>query len=698
MSLEHIARQLFPDAAQGHAWVEGFPLTESEWIALWPRFASAYLRSQFPAFNTREASQQLLVGHRRGIAQFNRGYGSLGGKLYSLHIRWVPVQFTRGVLGQAGDGLVIGAVSCEQRTVENYGRLANDAPCFDPPANRRTNFFREFIWSGHDDPKNGLASRLAQADARSEHAVRHLQSTAPEVFNNDQFGHQYPARAELERRCHASMRHSVVHLQEFPGDLTSVSFDTGQLLIFWWETRDGRPAVLKWCYVTLYPNPPRRIESAPAFMAEFLRLAYHLPAPGHGPALAKIETGSDWFHQQLPVPPRTALSAVRTALRTLHLTRVAHDDAWIRANNKEETRFFHCDWEAIETGDGAEHTSLKWKWNTSSDHELAGKFEVLLFESIERHKKRDELKRELVLWPGESGKPGQNVRLNYSRCAHWNELSDLESGDLPLGRWKFSDGNREELGPRLFMGRDHDNQRLEKHGVVVSAAPGSGKTTFLLRWAESALKAGFSLFVVDVDGVLHDRLLPIMGRYAQRAYFFSTDPNIDSDCINFLQGFLWNIAVPPGTSRDKRKENREYRAIASRITHIAEVLLPDENLKDGDSQLFRTNRVLWLKAFIHVLKLYESLVRNSFVSKEADLGDLYDLIASERLFVHYVRCIRMAEKALAGNPAVGLPPGDGVLHWLRELQLLIDDDMIRRMSLREYPDGRVYCDPQEYAA
>ena len=146
----------------------------------------------------------------------------------------------------------------------------------------------------------------------------------------------------------------------------------------------------------------------------------------------------------------------------------------------------------------------------------------------------------------------------------------------------------------------------------------SGKTSLIVRWAVAANRGGSSVFLIDVKGNLHKKL---HGKLQGKVFHFSTDPTIrDCDRVNFLAPL--DPTRPEGTER---------------IQGFVAALLPAPNDRSrGDEEDFhRGNRVVWLTALIHLVKLLELYQPDIFQGEDgrprsADLGDLYTFAVDER--------------------------------------------------------------------
>jgi hypothetical protein len=256
-----------------------------------------------------------------------------------------------------------------------------------------------------------------------------------------------------------------------------------------------------------------------------------------------------------------------------------------------------------------------------------------------------------IIAPGEAPTEAASgdVR-DYAGCATEQEVADLGRFDahgaervLPLGRY-FRFDNRNDTAPLLYLpgsavpssdARSYpvpDELPMAYQGTLVVAPQDSGKTKLIVRWAKAANRAGYSLFLVDVKGNLHRKLLDagLDGEFLH----FSTQPDMQSDRINFLAGM--------GAVTD--------RALAWQVRQLAHAILPDEGFDAGEQQYFLQNRLIWLRSLIHLLKLKEAYVPKRFVDpathlkRVADLADLYAFIADpQALFADLKHLLRLEE-------------------------------------------------------
>jgi hypothetical protein len=99
----------------------------------------------------------------------------------------------------------------------------------------------------------------------------------------------------------------------------------------------------------------------------------------------------------------------------------------------------------------------------------------------------------------------------------------------------------------------------------------------------------------------------------------------------------------------------------------------------GIDEYHYRNRVIWLTAFIHLLKLAQCYYPDWFLDpdgeeRNVDLVDLYELIADEAALYDWIFALADAEAGLQEN-GVPLPPC-GVDHWASELAIMLDPQKI----------------------
>jgi hypothetical protein len=276
---------------------------------------------------------------------------------------------------------------------------------------------------------------------------------------------------------------------------------------------------------------------------------------------------------------------------------------------------------------------------------------------------------EIVIAPGEPISAslirklrGRSLR-DYSACATEEELDDLYEGNLPLGRYAFGKSpDKVRHGRMLYLSKFSTGAPMEYNGALVVAPINRGKTQLIIRWAVAANQAGYSTFIVDVKGNLHEKL---RDKLKGKVYYFTTDDDISGDDedaevipdrINFLRELKWY------TVKDRR-----------RIKQFVATLLPSIGWKGegGEAEMRYRLRAKYLNALIHILKLYHVYYRNTgFPGRSPDLGDLYDLANNERLLYLYIKKIRAAEEKNLEKGRT-LPP-IRVDHWVNEVAILID--------------------------
>jgi TraM recognition site of TraD and TraG len=288
-----------------------------------------------------------------------------------------------------------------------------------------------------------------------------------------------------------------------------------------------------------------------------------------------------------------------------------------------------------------------------------------------------------VVWPGQYFEQYfTGTLLDYSECATQSEVMDLTGGVFPLGRFHygFSEPQSEGQLP-LFLSRFQNGSPMEFNGVLVCAPQNSGKTTLILRWAEATTHAPkpSSVLVIDVKGNMSEKL---KGRLAGEVYQFSTDPDCtSSDRINFLAG-------PEGLNPTE----------TDRIGQLVTALLPSRGFVEagGENEYYYRNRVIWLTACVHILKLMQFYVPELFTDDEGqerdvDLCDLYEMIADEELLCTYIN-EGLKLEALLEADGKDLP-ACAILHWALELAIMLDPARVtigqraQEHTYREYTTG-----------
>lgn len=254
-----------------------------------------------------------------------------------------------------------------------------------------------------------------------------------------------------------------------------------------------------------------------------------------------------------------------------------------------------------------------------------------------------------------------NLR-DYSACATLDELGHLRTGVLPLGRYAFERRpGAVEHGPPLYLGPSRSGAPLEHNGVLICAPQNSGKTKLIVRWAEAANRAGYSLLLVDVKGNLHAKLA---GRLRGAVYHLSTDARVEGDRLNPLGGL--SVRSPEDTER---------------IQSLVAALLPDRkrdrDRRTDEDDFHSRNRTVWLTALVHILKLRELYYPRRIVDeagrpRSVDLGDLYELAVDEGLLQSTLGELARGEEALVRHERV--LPHCGVGYWAREIVQLLHPD------------------------
>ena len=268
---------------------------------------------------------------------------------------------------------------------------------------------------------------------------------------------------------------------------------------------------------------------------------------------------------------------------------------------------------------------------------------------------------------------------DYSACATQDEVVDLTSGVLPLGSYTFGFGDRQGInGPDLFMGNFRTGAPMEYNGVLVCAPQNSGKTSLVVRWAKAATRSvvpPYAVFLIDVKGNMRYNLDGLAGD----VYCFSTDPaNTASDRMNFLDGPMGLNAVE-----------------TDRIRQLVTALLPARGFLEqgGLDEYHYRNRVIWLTAFVHILKLAQCYYPGWFLDdngneRNVDLADLYDLIADEESFYNWIAKLQDGEATLAKQDKE--LPVCGVDHWIFELAIMLDRNKIAAGQRPEKDSFRTY--------
>lgn len=262
------------------------------------------------------------------------------------------------------------------------------------------------------------------------------------------------------------------------------------------------------------------------------------------------------------------------------------------------------------------------------------------------------LRHNPTLGPGEElTEPFSGRLLDFSGCARREEIADLidgQPGALPLGVYTF-DGWAEAPDDELvLLGRYRNGGRIENNGTLVIAPQNSGKTELIIRWALAANRAGYNLFVVDVKGTMHRRLMRegLQGKVCH----FSTDPKVtDGARLNLL--YELHNRTPDG-----RKE----------IEQLVSVLLPLDQFAQGDNFIHGQLSAKWLNALINLSKLYEA-----YFDETVELAHVYDLANDQELLLNLLaRLQEFEDRIRADDPGFELIE-PGVECWRAELALLI---------------------------
>jgi hypothetical protein len=234
---------------------------------------------------------------------------------------------------------------------------------------------------------------------------------------------------------------------------------------------------------------------------------------------------------------------------------------------------------------------------------------------------------------------------DYSGFAHKDELKDLDVGDLPLGRYLFKTQKREISGGPLYLSKYRTGAPMLHNGVLVCAPQGSGKTQLIVRWAEAANRLGYSVFVVDMKGNMHDKLKGLQGTVR----YFTTDPAVENcDGINFIAGLHGTTPLD-----------------SMRVRQVAEALLPQEGWESGENAYFHQNHVNWLSGLLHLVLLFSRVARREFPSGVATLGDVHKVAANYDSLQRLLRNLRAID-------GVAPLPAPGLRYWEDEIALLLD--------------------------
>jgi hypothetical protein len=289
--------------------------------------------------------------------------------------------------------------------------------------------------------------------------------------------------------------------------------------------------------------------------------------------------------------------------------------------------------------------------------------------------------KETVLGPGEPhfGRIGGTLR-DYSGCATKDDVVDLKSGTLPLGKLAFGKTpTTVQHDQDLYLSTYANGELMESRGALICAPTGSGKTELIVSWAKAANAAGYCVLIVDVKGNMRSKL----GNLAGDCYRLSTDPySSDSDRVNFLR------ELEPRTSVGH-----------DRIRQFAEVLLPNQGWQGagGDDEMRYQQRLVNLTAFLHLLKLRELYFPRSFKAgstqpepRKADLGDLYDLVFNEQLTCTLIKKLHAWERTLLerkpfDSTLKAAMPRTRVEYWAQVLGPMIDPNKLPEFGTRRDP-------------
>ena len=288
-------------------------------------------------------------------------------------------------------------------------------------------------------------------------------------------------------------------------------------------------------------------------------------------------------------------------------------------------------------------------------------------------RKADEPEPDPVIEPGGSIEKTLGGRLNqtftgtlrdYSGCATKDEkeVTRLARGDLPLGRYAYGIGERLQTGPNLFLSKFNNGGPMEYNGVLICAPQNSGKTTLVVRWARAATRAKtpFAVFIIDVKGTLREKIGTKLGG---DVFYFTTDPHDETGHrINFLDG-------PKGLDAID----------TDRIRQLATALLPSRGFVEGGGaeEYYYRNRVIWLTAFIHILKLAQYYCPHWYVDdhgqpRNVDLADLYELMEDEDVLVGYYQKLAQQENLRRRNR--DFVPARAIEYWFQEIAIMMRPD------------------------
>jgi hypothetical protein len=226
--------------------------------------------------------------------------------------------------------------------------------------------------------------------------------------------------------------------------------------------------------------------------------------------------------------------------------------------------------------------------------------------------------------------------LDYSGCARENEVADLvakgKPQGLPLGQYAFGfpgDNSLVRWGSMLYLNPFASGGRREHNGTIVCAPQNSGKTELIVRWARSANRLGYNVFLVDVKGNLYEKLRA--DDWRGDIYYVSTNPRVEGQhSFNPLSGI--DVTSPEGRLR---------------ISQLAAALLPREGFESGEQAMYYENRVAWLSAMIQVALVCQ--VYWPYEEREVDLSDIYTLAASEEALWEALHMVDLGEHEYEQN-------------------------------------------------
>jgi hypothetical protein len=308
------------------------------------------------------------------------------------------------------------------------------------------------------------------------------------------------------------------------------------------------------------------------------------------------------------------------------------------------------------------------------------------------------LRNPVIAPGGELMQPFTGNLLDYSGCAMKPEeepelkaLLKTPESVLPLGRYAFTnEKGTVEYGQPLYMNRDSSQRLMEYKGTMICAPQNSGKTRLVIRWAVEANKHGYSTFIVDVKGNLYEKLRA-EHQLQGKVYYFSTNPRVDEnvpyDQINFLAG-------PP---RCEPLQRWLTPLESERIRELVISILPGEGWteKGGRGEFHYQNRVVWLNALIHILRLYyfydyagpdfnsEAGPQGQKQHRTPDLSDLYRLVTDHHVLYAMISRIWEAQKLAQQDNEQELPEHLTIEHWASEVSLLLEREMMRRGAERD---------------